>query len=66
MDKKNFEQSVTELENIVKKMENDALDLEESISLYEQGVKLTQDCQSMLKAAEKKIQKLMQDTTTDE
>jgi len=64
--KKNFEQSVAQLEAIVEKMESQELGLEESLKLYEQGVKLTQECQRMLSSAEQKIQQLMQDTETDD
>ncbi|WP_395374327.1 exodeoxyribonuclease VII small subunit [Marinicella sp. W31] len=64
--KKNFEQSVAQLETIVKQMESQELGLEESLKLYEQGVKLTKECQRMLSSAEQKIQKLMQETEGDD
>ena len=64
--KKNFEKSVAQLEAIVEQMESQQLGLEESLKLYEQGVKLTKDCQLMLSAAEQKIQKLMQETNGDD
>ena len=46
------------LEEIVGKMETDELSLEESIKLFEEGMKLSKICQAALKEAEGKIQKL--------
>ena len=59
-----FDVSVKKLEEIVEKMENNDLPLEESIKLFEQGMELSKHCQSALKAAEGKIQKLMEDGET--
>ena len=54
----NFDQSLRQLETIVEKMEEDDLPLEESIKLFEEGMKLSKTCQAALKEAEGKIQKL--------
>ncbi len=54
----NFDQSLRQLEKIVEKMEEDDLPLEESIKLFEEGMKLSKTCQAALKEAEGKIQKL--------
>ncbi|KAA1040128.1 exodeoxyribonuclease VII small subunit [Macrococcus equipercicus] len=51
----NFETMMTELESIVNKLDNDKVSLEESIQLYEQGIKLSKACQQQLSEAEKKI-----------
>ena len=60
-DSKSFENSVKELDNIVSKMESGELSLDESLKLFEQGVKLTRACQKTLADAEAKIEKLMTD-----
>jgi exodeoxyribonuclease VII small subunit len=56
---KTFENSVKELDEIVSKMESGELSLDESLKLFEQGVKLTRACQKTLADAEAKIEKLM-------
>ena len=56
---KTFENSVKELDKIVSKMESGELSLDESLKLFEQGVKLTRACQKTLADAEAKIEKLM-------
>lgn len=52
---KNFESMMTELEEIVNKLDNDKVSLEESIKLYEEGINLSKACQTQLTEAEKKI-----------
>ncbi len=58
-DSKSFENSVKELDAIVSKMESGELSLDESLKLFEKGVKLTRSCQKTLADAEAKIEKLM-------
>lgn len=53
-----FEQSLTDLETLVVKMEQGDLSLNESLSAFEQGVKLSRQCQQILDEAEQKIQLL--------
>jgi exodeoxyribonuclease VII small subunit len=50
-----FEKAMQELESLVAKMENGDLSLEESLNYFEQGVKLTRQCQQSLKKAEQKV-----------
>ena len=57
--KKTFEQSIAELEEIVSKLEGGNVTLDESLTLFEQGIKLSKNCQQMLDAAEKKVSILM-------
>ena len=59
MAEKNFEQSIKELEQIVSKLEGADVSLDESLMLFEDGVKLTKSCQKMLADAEKKMSVLM-------
>lgn len=55
-----FEKSLAELEDIVEKMEAGDLTLEESLSAFEKGIKLTKDCQKALNNAEQKVNKLVE------
>jgi exodeoxyribonuclease VII small subunit len=56
----NFEQSLTELNKLVSKMEQGNLALEDSLKAFEQGVALVQECQKALQTAEQKVQILSQ------
>lgn len=56
-----FETSLEELEKIVSRMESGDQSLEESLKDFERGVTLTKACQNMLKNAEQKVEKLVQD-----
>jgi|GEM_PF-443026 len=53
-----FEQSLQKLEQIVKQMEQGDPSLEHALSQFEEGVKLTKQCQKALSQAELKIQQL--------
>jgi len=57
----NFEKALGELEALVTKMEEGDLSLEESLKAFEQGVKLTRDCQTRLTEAEQRVQMLMEE-----
>jgi len=54
-----FEKKLDRLEEIVQKMEKGELGLDESMKLFEEGVKLTRDCQSQLTKAEAQVKKLV-------
>ena len=54
-----FEESLSELETIVQNLEQGELSLEESMSLFERGLTLSQLSQHKLQDAEQKIQILM-------
>lgn len=54
-----FEKKLGRLEEIVQKMEKGDLALEESLKLFEEGVKLSRECHSRLNEAESKVKKLM-------
>lgn len=53
--KKTFESSLARLEEIVKAMESGEAMLDETLSLYEEGVKLIQYCTKALDTAEQKV-----------
>lgn len=56
-----FETSIKELEEIVKALESGSVSLDESLALFEKGVKLTKSCQKLLDEAEKKVSVLVND-----
>jgi exodeoxyribonuclease VII small subunit len=58
---KTFETSLEELERIVRELERGELTLEKSLELFEQGVKLSRECQERLNQAERRIEILMRD-----
>jgi len=58
---KTFETSLEELERIVRELEQGELTLEKSLELFEQGVKLSRECQDRLNQAERRIEILMRD-----
>ena len=59
---KTFEASLAELEEIVGKLEDGDMPLEESLALFEQGIRLSRDCRDRLTKAERRIEILMQDS----
>lgn len=54
----NFEEKLRELEQLVTRMEDGNLGLEESLEAFENGVKLVKECQQALEAAEQKVKLL--------
>lgn len=54
-----FEAALAQLETLVDAMEEGKLSLEESLQAFEQGIKLTRDCQQALAQAEQKVQLLV-------
>ena len=56
-----FEKALTELENIVEKMEKGDLSMNESLTLFERGVQLARFMRAEIETAEKKIEILLKD-----
>jgi exodeoxyribonuclease VII small subunit len=56
-----FESSLSSLEKIVRRLEQGDLSLEESLKLFEDGVKLSRECQERLNQAERRIEVLLKD-----
>ena len=50
-----FEEALKELESIVAQLENQEVSLEDSVALYEKGMKLSKHCTQVLEQAELKI-----------
>ena len=62
---KSFESSLNELEAIVRQLEDGDLPLEESLKLFENGVKLSRECRERLAHAERRIEMLLKDSNGD-
>jgi len=54
-----FEKRLNRLEEIVEKMESGELSLEDSLRLFEEGVKLSRECNTQLNEAEQKVKLLL-------
>lgn len=61
IEKMSFESALSELEQIVSKLERGDVELEESIAIYERGAQLKAHCEAKLKAAELKVEQIVQD-----
>ncbi len=59
--KQSFEDSLAQLEKIVGQLEQGDLALEESLELFEIGVRLSRECQERLSGAERRIEVLLKD-----
>ncbi len=53
--KKSFEEQIAELEQIINELENGNLNLDDSVAKFEEGMKISKECNKMLENAEKKI-----------
>ena len=58
-EKMTFETAIEQLETILKKLENEDTPLTQMVELYEQANKLADICRTKLKAADKKMTKLI-------
>jgi exodeoxyribonuclease VII small subunit len=55
-----FEESLAKLEEIVRRLEEGNLPLEESVALFEEGTRLARSCSERLESAELRVSQLMQ------
>lgn len=51
----NFEDLMVKLEDITNKLEKETLSLDESVNLFEEGIKISKECNAKLESAEKRI-----------
>ena len=58
IEKLSFEQALQELETIVARLESGSVELEVSIDLYERGEKLKNRCETLLKKATSRVEKI--------
>jgi len=56
----NLEKSIADLETLVDELESGDLPLEKAMKKFEEGIKLTRQCQAALKEAEQKVEVLVQ------
>lgn len=54
-----FKQSMSRLEEIIQALEKNEIELEEAITLFEEGLQLVNSCDSQLKNFENKVQELL-------
>ncbi len=59
--KPSFETALSELEQLVNALEKGDQPLDEALSTFEKGIKLTRDCREQLAAAEQKVQILLEE-----
>ncbi len=59
--KKSFEEQIEQLEKIINELENGNLNLDDSVVKFEEGMKISKECNKMLENAEKKISILLND-----
>ena len=52
---KSFEENMEELEKVVAELEKGDLNLDDSVSRFEQGIKISKECSKILEESEKKI-----------
>lgn len=65
-EEKNFEELIKELEEITNKLEKEDLSLDESVNLFERGMKISKECNEKLEKAEKRITILINAETGEE
>lgn len=56
-----FEQAMARLEAIVGELEKGDLPLDESLKIFEEGIRLSKNCLKVLEEAERKVEVLLQD-----
>jgi exodeoxyribonuclease VII small subunit len=61
MSDKSFEQALSELEQLVKELEQGDIQLNDAVKKYNEGIKLSKHCHDLLEQAEQVIVKLMKD-----
>jgi exodeoxyribonuclease VII small subunit len=62
----NLEKSIVDLETLVDELESGDLPLEKAMKKFEEGIKLTRQCQAALKEAEQKVEVLVQSAGGEE
>ncbi len=61
MAEKKFESALARLEEIVSELEKGDIPLDQSLKLFEEGIKLARICQARLQEAERKVEVLLKD-----
>lgn len=58
-----FEEALKKLESIVEQLEDEEITLEDSVKLYEEGVKMSRFCAEILEQAELRIEQVNEENT---
>ena len=58
---KTFEEKLTELESIIKELENGNVDLDNAINKYTEAMNIAKECSEKLDSAEKAVNKILKD-----
>lgn len=66
MEKKTFEKALSDLESVVKELEQGDIDLDAAVKKYNEGMELSKYCHNLLKEAENVIVKMMKDDTLED
>ena len=66
LSKLSFEEAIKELGNIVGKIEQGQIPLQNSLQQYERGMALIKHCRTILQKAEKRIEKITQEETSED
>ncbi len=61
-----FEDAIKELTNIVGKIEQGQIPLQDSLQQYERGMALIKQCRTILQKAEKRIEKITKEETSED
>jgi exodeoxyribonuclease VII small subunit len=65
VDKLSFEEAIRELTNIVSKIEQGQIPLQDSLEQYEKGMALIKQCRTKLQKAEERIEKITKEEEAD-
>ena len=66
VDKLGFEEAIKELTNIVGKIEQGQIPLQDSLEQYEKGMALIKQCRTILQQAEERIEKITKEEETED
>jgi exodeoxyribonuclease VII small subunit len=66
MTKETFEDALAELEEVVSRLEDESVGLEEALKLFEKGVKLAKRCRAQLTSVERRVEQLLAEAGEDQ
>ena len=58
--KQSYEENITQIDEILEKLESEELSLDDSISEYEKAIKIIKDSEKLLEAGEGKVMKVLE------
>ena len=64
--KKTYEEAIVRLEEIISLLENENVSLEEAIKLFDEGLKLSQQCEKQLNEFDEKLRVLLKGAEKDD